>query len=303
MKGGADMLQNLVALLLASWLLAVSALAVDEAGGVPDESSPVSDDASGDTPVTETEVPAPDAASPEPSPASSDDTSPEEEASADDAPAPSDDTQPFPADTSSSPEAPTPVVEAPPSAEDSVPVDPDPVPDTSADTPTEVPDVPAEVPMDPPVTDAPAEVPTEVPPASSGGSEPVPDPLPVYPIPDTSTVVSGLQEVPADVYDTPVADTSAPQVFTITTIPEFALAAIEPDADNTMSQAVKALFGTYTPRVQTVATYYNGEQIAIEEQYVPGVAGLDWEWLGGFAVFCIMLYCLFRLLGGSVKYG
>jgi len=128
----------------------------------------------------------------------------------------------------------------------------------------------------------------------------------VYPVPDASTVVSGLQEVPAGVYDTPVVSApvaESPQVFTITTIPEFALAALEPDADNTMSQAVQALFGTYTPRVQTVATYYNGEQIAVEEQYVPGLAGLDWEWLAGFAVFCLMLYCLFRLLGGSVKYG
>jgi len=177
------------------------------------------------------------------------------------------------------------MVEDTPPAEDPVPVDP-----------------PAETPTDPPVSESPSEAPT----ASSGGSEPVPDPLPVYPVPDTSTAVSGLQEVPAGVYDTTVADAPAAessQVFTITTIPEFALAAIEPDADNTMSQAVKALFGTYTPRVQTVATYYNGEQIAVEEQYVPGLAGLDWEWLGGFAVFCLMLYCLFRLLGGSVKYG
>lgn len=100
---------------------------------------------------------------------------------------------------------------------------------------------------------------------------------------------------------TPVVESH--QVYTITTIPEFALAAMESDADNTMVQVVRDLFGTYSPRVQTVATYVDGELTAVEEQYVPGVAGMDWEWLAGFAVFLLILYCLFRLLGGSVKYG
>ena len=93
------------------------------------------------------------------------------------------------------------------------------------------------------------------------------------------------------------------QIFTITTIPEFARAALEFDAGNTMAQVVRDLFGTYTPKVQTVTTYMDGEPIAVEEQYVPGIAGMDFEWLAGFAVFLLILYCLFRLLGGSVKYG
>ncbi len=270
-------LRPFLALLLVCWLLAVPALAVDEAGGAPDDAPPVSDDVSGDTSVPETEAPALDADSPDEAPAPPENNSPDEDAPppADDAPDTSDDTHSFPADTPPPSETPPPVVEDTPPAADPVSVDPTP------------------------------ETPSEVPTVSSGGSVPVPDP-PEYPVLDTPTVISGLQEVPAGVYDTatvnaPSAET--PQVFTISAIPEFSLAANEPDADNTMSQAVRALFGTYTPRVQTVATYYNGEQIAVEEQYVPGLAGLDWEWLAGFAVFCLMLYCLFRLLGGSVKYG
>lgn len=70
-----------------------------------------------------------------------------------------------------------------------------------------------------------------------------------------------------------------------------------------MAQVVRDLSGTYTPKVQTVTTYVDGEPIAVEEQYVPGVARMDFEWLAGFAVFLLILYCLFRLLGGSVKYG
>jgi len=282
-------LRPFLALLLAFWLLAVPALAVDEAGGAPDDSPPVSDDASGDTSAPESETSSSDTDSSEEAPAPPEDSTPDPE---EDTPPPADDTSSssdapssFPDDDTSAPEDTPPVVEDTPPAEDPVPVDP-----------------PAETPVNPPVTETPAEVPT----ASPGGSAAVQDPLQVYPVPDTSVVAPGLQDVSLNAADSAVADTpvvEAPQVFTITTIPEFALATIESDADNTMSQAVKALFGTYTPRVQTVTTYYNGEQIAIEEQYVPGAAGLDWEWLAGFAVFCLMLYCLFRLLGGTVKYG
>jgi len=144
-------------------------------------------------------------------------------------------------------------------------------------------------------------------------AQPAEDPVSIDPPADTAVempedppVSDPPAEAPADVYDAvpvnaPAAE--APQVFTVTTIPDSVFAALKSDTDNTLVQVVRDIFGTYTPRVQTVTTYYNGEQIATEEQYVPGVAGLDWEWLAGFAVFCLMLYCLFRLLGGTVKYG
>ena len=133
-----------------------------------------------------------------------------------------------------------------------------------------------------------------------------PDPLPVYPIPDTSVISPGFQEVPGVIYDSgtdaaPAAENH--QVFTIAAIPEFALTALDSGVENTMIQVVRDLFGTYTPRVQTITTYVDGEAVSVENQYVPGVAGMDWEWIAGFTVFLLMLYCLFRLLGGAVKYG
>ncbi len=36
-------------------------------------------------------------------------------------------------------------------------------------------------------------------------------------------------------------------------------------------------------------------------EIVPGLAGLDWPWLAGTALFAIMLFCLFKLLGGIWK--
>lgn len=43
----------------------------------------------------------------------------------------------------------------------------------------------------------------------------------------------------------------------------------------TLAETIRSLFGTYTPRTQTVTTYYDGQPISTEEQLVPGLAGLD----------------------------
>lgn len=75
------------------------------------------------------------------------------------------------------------------------------------------------------------------------------------------------------------------------------------DSDGNVQNALLALFGPYTPRMQTVTTYYNGEVVSTEEQVIPGVAGLDFEWLVSVGLFALMLWCLFRLLGGLLKHG
>ena len=71
----------------------------------------------------------------------------------------------------------------------------------------------------------------------------------------------------------------------------------------TLAETIRSLFGTYTPRTQTVTTYYDGQPISTEEQYVPGLAGLDYEWLAGVGMFALITFCLFRLLGGILKNG
>ena len=64
-----------------------------------------------------------------------------------------------------------------------------------------------------------------------------------------------------------------------------------------------SLFGSYTPHVQTVTTYYNGEVIASEEQVIPGLGGIDFEWLASVGLFALMLWCFFRFVGGLIKHG
>ncbi len=71
----------------------------------------------------------------------------------------------------------------------------------------------------------------------------------------------------------------------------------------TLAETLRARFGPYTPRTQTVTTYYDGQPIATEEQVIPGLAGLDFEWLSGVAIFALVTFCLFRLLGGVLRHG
>lgn len=78
---------------------------------------------------------------------------------------------------------------------------------------------------------------------------------------------------------------------------------LDDTATPTLAETIRSLFGTYTPRTQTVTTYYDGQPISTEEQIVPGLAGLDYEWIAGVGMFALVTFCLFRLLGGILKNG
>ena len=67
-----------------------------------------------------------------------------------------------------------------------------------------------------------------------------------------------------------------------------------------LAGVVSSIFGVYTPRTYTTTTYIDGQAVTATE-IVPGVAGLDWPWLCGATLFGIMLFCLFKLLGGIWK--
>lgn len=75
------------------------------------------------------------------------------------------------------------------------------------------------------------------------------------------------------------------------------------DADGNVQSVLLALFGPYTPRMQIVTTYFKSEVVSTEEQVIPGIAGLDFEWLASVGLFSLMLWCLFRFLGGLFKHG
>lgn len=73
------------------------------------------------------------------------------------------------------------------------------------------------------------------------------------------------------------------------------------DGSGTLPSFLRAMFGAYTPKTQTVTTYFDGQPLDVSTEYVPGLAGLDVEWIASVALFGMVVYCLFRLLGGVVK--
>lgn len=75
---------------------------------------------------------------------------------------------------------------------------------------------------------------------------------------------------------------------------------VPPDS-GTLPGFLRSMFGEYTPKTQTVTTYYDGELLDVSTEYVPGFAGIDVEWLASVILFGIVVYCLFRMLGGMVR--
>ncbi len=194
----------------------------------------------------------------------------------------------------------------------------------SADTPS----VPDSEPEPEPVP-APEPEPEPVPvpdPESAPEPDPEPAPDPVPDIPEVST--EDAAEVPAPDIESPSPDLDIPAdvsgpgdldapAYDVTEMPSGDVIIEEhtytrtvdvigaPDIldldDLTMRSALTAVFGEYQPKTQTVSTYYDGQFLDTSTEYVPGVAGMDMEWIAGVIVFTVLLYCLMKLLGGVFK--
>lgn len=154
----------------------------------------------------------------------------------------------------------------------------------------------------PELVPAPSEDPGQPPADSSGDSVEVP-PDASLPTLDPVVVVGGGGSVACSGSRVEVGFENH-DTLTVTSVSPYTLTSDSlDDAPQSLSAVVRNLFGSYTPRTQLVTTYYDGQAISVEEQIVPGVSGLDWEWITGVVLFLLMLYCLFRLLGGVMKYG
>ena len=78
---------------------------------------------------------------------------------------------------------------------------------------------------------------------------------------------------------------------------------ITPSEDTeTMPGLLTALFGAYTPRTQTVTEYLSDGSSVTYTEVVPGLAGLDWPWVASVTLFTMALYCIFRMIGGLMKW-
>lgn len=70
-----------------------------------------------------------------------------------------------------------------------------------------------------------------------------------------------------------------------------------------LTSVIASLFGEYTPRTQTVTEYLADGSSVTYQQYVPGVAGMDWDWLAGVGLFGLCLLSFFKIVGGVLKRG
>ena len=218
-----------------------------------------------------------------------------------DTPSASEDASSAPEDSASAPDP------TPPSSEDSafIPDPAPPPPEDSASAPDPSPLPPEDVPPDTAPVDPPAS--TETPPEN-------PD---VVPPPDISFdtynpayvgsggAIESFQTTSDNGTSVVLVDVQSHDMISVSSVGVLDASAysLEDGTDNSLVQVVRRLFGTYTPRTQTVTTYYDGQPLSVDEQIIPGLGGLDWEWITGACLFLLMLYCLFRLLGGVVRYG
>lgn len=93
---------------------------------------------------------------------------------------------------------------------------------------------------------------------------------------------TGTTETPAStvvINAAPAAEAAAPETYTY-----------QRGAHTGLAASVKSIFGEYQP---LMATDSAGNVSA-----VPGLAGVDFCWIGGCLAFLILFYSFFRLLGG-----
>lgn len=132
-------------------------------------------------------------------------------------------------------------------------------------------------------------------------SDPTGD-VPSIDVPVISGVDPGVVSVPDEIsgsvfnFDLNFNGASQPTIYTssYTTVP------VEGPRDG-LAGLVSSIFGVYTPRTYQTDTVVDGVVVDSVEQYVPGLAGLDYEWLAGVVLFAIMLFCFLKMVGGLLK--
>lgn len=92
---------------------------------------------------------------------------------------------------------------------------------------------------------------------------------------------------------------NSPVSYTVSVIDD---AEPSPPPEHSVLAAMQNLFGEYHRLTYTQLIVLDDGEVVESEEYVPGLAGMDWEYIVSVAVFCLMLYCLFRLLGGIVTH-
>ncbi len=122
------------------------------------------------------------------------------------------------------------------------------------------------------------EVGTEADPEPAPAPEPEPEPAPESSDGASDSLPVTPSDLPTD-FGGPAPDSLYP-VYESVVFPYSTYSLDDtpaPYASGTMADAITNLFGEYQPRTQTVADYLSDGTSVSYEQYVPGVAGMDWN--------------------------
>lgn len=79
---------------------------------------------------------------------------------------------------------------------------------------------------------------------------------------------------------------------------------IDPQPDRETGQLpalLSELFGEYQQKTYTVTKYAPNGDVVISQQYVPGIAGMDFAWLASVCLFGLVIFCFLKLVGGVLK--
>ena len=105
-------------------------------------------------------------------------------------------------------------------------------------------------------------------------------------------------EDPESVEDPAVAST-----YSVTALDEAGTDPVEDPEQQTMKDVVVMVLGDYSPRTQTVTQYLSDGTAQTSTEIVPGVAGMDWEWISGAGLFGLVLFSFLKLVGVLLKNG
>lgn len=148
---------------------------------------------------------------------------------------------------------------------------------------------------DAPLDEAPAPSPSPVTVETSEGEKDIT--VNVTVVNEAAPAVEDVEPVAsAPVEDVPV-ESPANDVLVLRAADDFV-----PADRSSLMEAVSGLLGEYQPRTCTVSTYLPNGSVVETVELVPGLAGLDYIWLGSFVLFALSLFCVFRGIGGLLKW-
>lgn len=70
---------------------------------------------------------------------------------------------------------------------------------------------------------------------------------------------------------------------------------------SSLKAAMLEVFGPYEPTTQTVTEYLSDGSTVSYTEIVPGLAGLDWEWIATVGLVALVLFCILKMIGGVLK--